>query len=298
MNWFQQNRARGTALIVFAIATLASLYFLWSAKSSFDQAKARFNENAAELNRLERLTPFPAEANVREMKVQAEEYGAQLDRLKEELKGRTLPVTPLAPNEFQSRLRQAIIAITDKARVNRVKLPANFSLGFDEYRTALPDTELSPVLGQQLAQVELLLNLALDARVDAINSLQRIAAGKPAAAAGPGATPAATPTRKAATPAAAAAPPLLERSAVDLSFSASPGAARRILNQIAAANQQFYITRTLHVLNEKENGPAREAAASAVPTAASTPGGVLNFIVGTERIQIFARIEMVRFALP
>ncbi len=295
MKWFQQNRSRGTFLAIFSIATLASLYFLWSSKSSFDEVKSRFDENAAELNRLQRLTPFPKEANVREMKTQAEEYGVRLDQLKGELKSRVLPVTPLAPNEFQSRLRQAITSIADKARDNRVKLPANFFLGFEEFRAALPDTDLSPALGQQLAQVELLLNIILDARVDAISALRRVLPSKAGAASTPARMPA-SPARKASAP---AGPQLLERSVVEISFVSNSGAARRVLNQIAAVNQQFYITRTLHVLNEKETGPARDGAAvSAAATAASAPNAALNFIVGTERIQTFASVEIVRFTFP
>lgn len=295
MKWFQQNRSRGTFLAIFAIATLASLYFLWSSKSSFDEAKSRFDENAAELNRLQRLTPFPKEANVREMKTQAEEYGVRLDQLKGELKSRVLPVTPLAPNEFQSRLRQAITSITDKARDNRVKLPANFFLGFEEFRAALPDTDLSPALGQQLAQVELLLNIILDARVDAVSALRRVPSGKP----GPASSPTSVPLGPARKPSAPAGPQLLERSVMEISFVSNPGAARRVLNQIAAVNQQFYITRTLHVLSEKETGPARDGGAvPAAATAASAPNAALNFIVGTERIQTFASVEIVRFTFP
>ena len=34
MSWFRQNRFLGTSLIVFGIAVLAALYFVWSARSS------------------------------------------------------------------------------------------------------------------------------------------------------------------------------------------------------------------------------------------------------------------------
>src|SRR3712207_7806693 len=130
MNWFGQNRFLGTFLIVFGIATLAALFFIFSAKSGFSEARARSEENAMELNRLQRLAPFPSESNLKKMRTQAEDYGAQLNKLREELKGRVLPPVPLAPNEFQSRLRQATATLADKARANRVKLPENFYLGF------------------------------------------------------------------------------------------------------------------------------------------------------------------------
>src|SRR2546430_8384878 len=76
MNWFRQNRWLGTFLIVFGICTLIAGYFFLSAKSSSDEAFSRFNESAAERSRLERLDPFPSEANYRKMKVHLENYSA------------------------------------------------------------------------------------------------------------------------------------------------------------------------------------------------------------------------------
>jgi hypothetical protein len=290
MNWFQQNRFLGTFLAVFGVATLAALVFLFMARSSFGEAKAQWDQQVVELSALQRHTPYPTDANLRKMRTQAEEYAVQIDRLKEELKVRVLPVPPMAPNEFQNRLRQAVASVTEKARANKVKLPDNFYLGFEEFSSALPDTAAAPLLGQQLAQVELLLNILIDARVDAVTALRRVP---------PVATPAASPTPAGARkpPAAAQAAPVIDRSVVDASFTSLPGAARRVLNQVSTTDQQFYIIRTLHVLNEKDKGPPRDGAAGA--TATPAPGAAntaLNFIVGNERITTSARIEMVRFA--
>jgi hypothetical protein len=226
------------------------------------------------------------------------DYAAQLIKLKEELKGRVLPAVPLAPNEFQSRLRQATAALADKARANRVKLPDNFYLGFEEFAAALPDTAAAPLLGQQLAQAEMLVNMLLDSRVEAVTSFRRVPLAEASLAA-----VAATPTppgvrRPPTAQSAAAASPLVERAVVEASFLSSPGAARRAINQITTANQQFYVIRTLHILNERDKGPPREGTATATPP--PTAGGAapaLNFIVGNERIQVTARIEMLRFTL-
>jgi hypothetical protein len=294
--WFQQNRFLGTFLIVFALATIGALYFLFSARSSFEEAKIAFDNSAAELNRLNRLSPFPNDVNLRKMKTQAEDYTAQLDKLKGELRGRVLPVVPMAPNEFQTRLRQVSTAIAEKARANRVKLPENFYLGFDEFAAALPDTAAAPGLGQQLAQAELIANILLDSRVEAITSFRRVAENEQRTTTAP--TPTPTPRRGPA--AAAAGPPLIERTAIETAFISTPGAARRVLNQVATNEQQFYIVRTLHVLNEKDKGPPRDAAAAGgapppAPAPGATPASALQFIVGNERITTSARIEMVRF---
>ena len=289
MNWYRENRWLGNFLIALAGAALLALWFLFHARSSFAEASVQFNEAAIERNRLEHLNPFPNEENFRKTQAALDNYGATLTKLKEELKAQVLPVASIAPNEFQSRLRQAIVSTTEKARANRVKLPENFHLGFDEFATTLPSSAAaSSSLGQELAQVELLLGILIDARVDAITTLKRVT--PPETAAVP------TPARKPAG-SASAAPGPVERSIVDLTFAASPSAMRKVLNQIASSERQFFIVRTLYVRNEQLKGPSREQTATgkAAETAAATSPSAIKFIVGNEHIENTARIEMVRF---
>ena len=143
------------------------------------------------------------------------------------------------------------------------------------------------------------MNLILDAHVDAVTALRRSALEEEGGAAGRAGTPGAPAGRK---PSVIAGPKLIERSVVDLTFSSTPAAARRVLNSIAAADHQFFIIRLLHVRNEKDKGPAREGVADPAASAAGnpslatkTPATGLNFIVGTEKLQTSARIEILRF---
>ncbi len=287
MNWYRENRWLGNFLIAFAITALLALWFLFRARSGFTEASAQFNEAATERNRLEHLNPFPNEENFRKTQAGLNDYGATLTKLKEELRARVLPVEPIAPNEFQSRLRRAIVSTTEKARANRVKLPENFHLGFDEFRTTLPTTAAAPLLGRELAQVELLFGILIDARVDSITTVKRILPPETAAAT--------TPAARKPAGAANAAPAVVERAIVDLTFTASPSAMRKVSNQIASAERQFFIVRTLYVRNQQLKGPAREQTAATAGTT-PPPTSAIKFIVGNEHVEIAARIEMVRFA--
>lgn len=293
MNWFRENRFLGTFLIGCGVCLIAALWFLFSAKGDYDEATARFTNSATELNRLERLNPYPSGDNLRKMKVHAEDYSNALAKLKDELKTRVAPAAPIAPTEFQSRLRVAMNAVTDKARANRVKLPDKFFLGFDEFAAALPNEAAAPLLGQELGQIEWLLNSVLDARVDAVAVFRRTALAEERG----------SPAGVKSGPASTIQSP--QRNIVELTFSSTPSVARKVINQIAGANQHFCIIRLLHVRNEKDKGPPREAtgetAAASVP--ASSPGAkvtlapALNFIVGNEKIETTAKIEIVRFTL-
>jgi hypothetical protein len=289
MNWFQANRWLGRFLVAFGICALVAVWFLFHAKGNFGEAKGRFDETAAERNRLERRNPFPSDMNYQKLKVHIDNYGAALKKFEEELKNHSLPATPLAPNEFQTRLRKAMVASVEKARTNKVKLPNNFALGFDEFTAALPNNDIAPLLGQELAQAELLINILVDARVDRVTGFAR-KTGLPSAAA------AATPAPAKKTTLSPASAKVIERNIVDLTFVASPSAARKVLNQIVSTNQQLYVIRTLHVRNEKEKGPAREGNAAGATVATLPPANApLNFIVGNEHVETSARIEMLRF---
>ena len=288
MNWYRENRWLGNFLIAFAVTALLALCFLFRARSGFTEASAQFNEAATERNRLEHLNPFPNEGNFRKTRAALDDYGATLTKLKAELRAQVLPVEPIAPNEFQSRLRRAIVNTTEKARANRVKLPENFHLGFDEFRTTLPTTAAAPLLGQELAQVELLFGILIDARVDAIAAVKRTTPPTEA-------TAAPTPPPKKPSAPANAAPPVVERAIVNLTFTASPSAMRKVSNQIASAERQFFIVRTLYVRNQQLKGPAREQTAATAGTT-PPPTSAIKFIVGNEHVEITARIEMVRFA--
>jgi len=303
MKWFQQNRAFGMLLIGFASCALltgALLYWRWSA---WNDARRGFTEMVAERYRLGSLDPFPNDANYRKLQGYLEKYSAALDKFKGQLKSEVAPAPPLAPNEFQSRLRQATLATLDRARANNVKLPDRFQLGFDEFARAMPDTAVTPLLGQELSQIQMLVNILLDAKVDSVTSLRRAPLPQERGAS-PTPTPPSVPGRTVATakPGSTPAPTLIERNIVDISFKAAPGAARRVLNEIAASTGQFFIIRTLYVHNEKDKGPPRERGASPTPppsaqASPAQPGAAaaLNFIVGNEHIEVSATIEMLRF---
>jgi hypothetical protein len=301
MKWFQQNRALGTFLVVSAICILlgaALLYWRWSV---WTEDKQTFDQATAERNRMQGLNPFPNDANYRKLQGYLERYSAALDKFKDELKAEVAPAPPLAPNEFQSLLRQTTLAVEDRARKNSVKLPDKFQLGFDEFGRIMPSTAMAALLGQELSQVQIFINVLLDAKVDSITSFRRRPLPEERGAAP---TPAAIPDQRVATtakPGGTPAAKLIERNVVEVTFKAAPGAARKVMNEITNSTGQFFIIRTIYVHNEKDKGPPRErtGAPTPVPIAQASPdqspAGALNFIVGNEHVEVSATIEMLRF---
>jgi hypothetical protein len=307
MNWFRENRFMGAFLTGLALCLSGCIWFLLGAKGEWNEASSRFDQIAAELNRLERVAPYPSEENVRKMRACVDDYAITLARFKEALQTCVLPAPRTAPNEFQSQLRLAMTGVAEKARANRVRLPDKFYLGFDEFASALPSEAAAPLLGQELAQIEWLLHTLIEARVDALTSFRR--KPLPEEHGAMPALPASAPASGKPGAAVLAGPKLLERNVVETTFVSTPTAARRVLNQIAGTNRQFCIIRLWHVRNEKDKGPPREVAedgAAVLPSgppsapagsaeAKPSPPATLHFIVGNERIETSARIELLRF---
>src|ERR1041385_4205326 len=173
MNWFKHDRWLGTFLIVFGVATLCAVIFLWRAHGSFVDANTDLAQTLDEQDRLVRLNPFPSEPNYQKMIVHLDNYRATLEQVKGGLRRRMLAVPAMAPNEFQARLREVTVVAAARARENKVRLPLNFHLGFDEYAARLPENRAAPLLGQELSQIALLLDYLIGARVDGLTSLRR-----------------------------------------------------------------------------------------------------------------------------
>ena len=306
MNWFQQNRFLGTFLAALVAATLLSGYFLIHEKGVAAEQQERLDATINELNRLRSSAPFPNEENLGKTKAQADSYRTSLQALEDELKTRMFPRPPLQPNEFQAQLRQAVLAVGERAQASKVQLPENFNLGFDEYATSLPNSLAAPRLGRQLKAIEWVVITLIEAHVDAVTSLTRSALPEEKA----GATPTPTPvkSRVGASPKAAAEnEKIVDSTSVNLAFTGSPAAARKVFNQIASAKEQFYVIRTLQVKNQADKGPKRGepatlAAAPPPPEVAGTKGKTsepgITFIVGNEHLNVAAKVEIVRFNVP
>ena len=300
MKWFQQDRALGNLLIVLGVCILLGAALLYWRGSVWSDAKQTFDQTTAERNRLQGLDPFPNEANYRKLQGYLERYNEALDKFKDELKAEVVPEALLAPNEFQSRLREVTLAVEERARTNNVKLPDKFQVGFDEFARTMPSTAVAALLGQELSQVKMLINILLDAKVDSITSFRRRPLPEER-----GASPTPSPGQRIATAAKPGGSPvqkLIKRNVVEITFKAAPGAARKVLNEITNSTGQFFIIRTLYVHNEKDKGPLHERGATPTPAPSPQPSpgqsaaGALNFIVGNEHIEVSATIEMLRFA--
>jgi hypothetical protein len=298
MNWIKENKFLSgfLAVMLVGIGTLGG--FLYLSCQNFREVSDNFKKQADELHRLQALTPYPDEDNVKKMRAQKDAYVANIVKLQQELAGTRIPVVPMRPEEFQDNLKQSVNAVIGNAKDAGVKLPEKFYLGFDIYQTTLPKSEAAPLLGQQLKAIEIVAGLLIGCKVDAIGAINRASLPEETVAA---AKPAAGSQKN----------PLVVKSPLTVTFTADQNKVRKFLNELAGNRSQFFILRGLTVKNEKEKGPARTdstqpAIASAQPVPDVIGGGLAaapaapkyTFIVGNEKLTVEAKIEIVDFASP
>jgi uncharacterized membrane protein YgcG len=314
MNWIRANKFLTGFIAVMVIGVGVLGYFAYTAWSNYNDVTDTYLEQANALQQLQTRVPYPDDTNLAKYKSEENDYVDSTHDLATNLAAMALPVEELSPSAFQDRLRETVATVLADAAKANVKLPDHFYMDFDKYQTSPPSQDAASALGRQLAALKLAVEIAINEHVDEITSLQRTPlaqeGGGEAAAGGGGGNRFGGGFggggnrfgRGGGGPAGGGA--LVEKFPFDLKFTASQPVFQKVLNDFAASNQQFFITRTLLVENTNPKPVAKDTSTPApAATGADTSGtdsttGHLTFLVGTEKINVAMRIDIVAFNPP
>jgi hypothetical protein len=316
MNWVRENKFLTGFIAVMVIGAGALGYLLYTAWGTYSDTSDQYNSQAAELNRLQGLTPYPDPANLSKYKAERDDLIDATHTLATSLAQMELPVEPLTPSEFQDRLRTTLIDLTAQAGKVGVKLPDHFAMDFDVYQSQQPLPAAAAPLGRQLAALQIAMNILVNEHIDSLTLLKRTpvaqeggaSAKKPGFGFGNGGG--GNNRSKGG--------PLVEKNSFEIDFVSTQASLQRVLNDFASSDKQFFITRTLVVANSNPK-PISKADAEATPPPAAPPAApaagqpaisgsdtntdtssatYLKFIVGTEKVNVAMRVEMVTFNPP
>jgi len=174
MDLFKKNPFGAALAVTTAVLSIAALYFLYVAHSSFTAESEAYAENTGKLGRLQAARPGPNQENLQATKDELEQARAILDRLSTTIAAESAPFdAALTPQKFQDALAEQVNMLTAEAEKVGVTLPENFALGFERYRTEPPSPVAAPFLGQQLESIAGVASLLVKARVKTINSFTR-----------------------------------------------------------------------------------------------------------------------------
>lgn len=309
MNWAQHKFLIGLGAVTL-VGAGALGFLVVKAKSNFDALTETYTAQSAKYNNLRKQPLALTEENLNRLQGQTTVVTDTAVALQQKLAKHSFPLEPATPEQFQDRLRVAVSEVLQKAQLSGVNLPENFYLGFNQYQNQPPRTEASAPLLRQLKTIQLATEILIEARVSSIAAITRTPLpeeGAPAAAAPRPAT-----AKKPTTPATPAAPPLVVKYPFDIQFIAEQGNVRKALNDLAKNDKQFLIIRPLNIQNEQEKPTPRQAVnalpsptptdthEAPLPTQGDGPAQSrqLQYIVGTEKINVLLRLEMTVFDNP
>ena len=280
MKWIQENKFLAGFFAVLTVGVGVLGFLLYSSIGNYSEISDNYTRQATELKRLQNLVPYPDEVNLKKMGDEKDDYVAGIRKFEQDLSMLEFPLVPMRPEGFQDELKKTVNEVLDKANETGTKLPAKFYLGFDIYQTTLPKGEAAAPLDRELKAINHAVGIILAGKVDAITDIKRVS------------LPEEVDVR-----AASQKKPLVAKYPFEITFVADQGRFRRVINDIVSSQKQFYIVRSLTVKNEKGKGPSRSEP-TADPAAGEEGAGKLKFIVGTEKLTVTAKIEVVDFTPP
>ncbi len=328
MNWVRNNRFLAAFLGVIIVVGGALSFLLFTAYGHYAEVSTQYDSQVAELKRLQGLDLYPNEANLKKYEEVRTNYQQAVNQLQTKLASLEPPAEnpPLTPLLFQDKLRQVVEETVRHAQASGVGLPEGFYLGFEQYRGAPPDTAATPLLTRQLYAIQNLVDILINQHVEKLSSIKRglltQEAGAPTPA--PGANP--------GKPGGAPALPLVAKYPLEITFTALPSSFREVLNRIISG-KDLYVIRALQVKNQMDKGPSRTVEGAGLPggpgfggppaapnpnpaaATAAANGGVdangvpvpplpdkgpppLRYVVGQERLDVIARIELASVRPP
>ena len=279
MNWIKENKFLTGFLAALVAGAAALVYFIVSSQASFTEVSDNYQKQAQELARLQNLVPYPDEANLKLLRGKKDEYSAMTSKLVKDLSAAQFPLEPMMPAEFQDVLKKTVDDVVGKSSPGL--LPQRFYLGFDVYQTKPPGgPKAAAALARELKAIEFVVSTLIDSKVSSIADIKRF------------------PLFEEDSKAADNQKSPVIKSTFEVTFSGEQGRLRKALDDIVSSKKQFYIIRSLSVKNEREKGPSRSDSLVSANPAQGEEAQRLKIIVGTEKLTVTARIEIVNFAPP
>ncbi len=311
MNWAKENKFLTGYGIVMLIGVGFLGYKVYAASSAYDDASARYSGAASSYKNFRSQNPYPNKENLDLLNQQKKEAADVITAFQAGLAKREFPLEPMDPPTFQDKLKKAVDEVKARAGVARVELPKDkFYLGFERYETAPPDQGASALLGRDLKAIQWVVDQLIATPILGLVSIKRVEIPEEHSGARAAAT---TPRPGPAGPGARAPKPnLVSSHSVDIVFNCRQHQLAKFLNTIVSPNApQFYIIRTIKILNSNPKAPARAAAADAQQAtpppagapvvAAAAPVGPkedVHLLVGEETVNVAIHVEIVDFAEP
>ncbi|HEY2344002.1 MAG TPA: Amuc_1100 family pilus-like protein, partial [Chthoniobacteraceae bacterium] len=131
MNWIKENKFLTGFFAVLVVVGGALGYLVYSAMSHYGEVSDNYDRQSAELSRLRGQKPYPNEESLAKLKEEEKEHEAKVSELEKKLATMKITVPPIAPAQFQDKLKASVDEYVAKAKQAGMTLPEKFYLGFE-----------------------------------------------------------------------------------------------------------------------------------------------------------------------
>jgi len=323
MSWIQENRFAAGLGGITALAAVGLIAFGVSAGNGYSKAKEDYDATATEVDQMTGGKLYPDEDNLSEKEKAVKNYKQSVGSLQDAFNRFKAPTPPnIDPGDFNTAVIKARDTASKAITDAKGEVPADFYIGFEDYKESAVKREATGVLTYELDAISnLMAGLAASGPVKILNLHRpRLAEedGKEFNA----------------------KDKMLRPLPFEISFNCKEDAFRKFLSSLDDSGKYYYVVRTMRVINEKpkaptaadaefktdevapEGGaapggdifggaggfvlPGEEPAAPAPATPApATPapaapaaggdGVILKQVLGSEKINVFLRLDIVQF---
>ncbi len=171
MSWIQENRFAAGLGGITAVAAIGLAVWISKAGSSYTAAKEEYATSAGEVARMEGEKLYPNEDNQQAKKKAVDDYDKAVQDLQKSFAPYRAATPPnVDPAEYSELLAKAKDTAAKAFEAAKVELPAEFFLGSEAYTTSPVKKEATGILTYQLEAIsQLAANLAAAAPTKLIN---------------------------------------------------------------------------------------------------------------------------------
>ncbi|WP_367871308.1 Amuc_1100 family pilus-like protein [Luteolibacter sp. Populi] len=323
MSWIQENRFAAGLGGITALAAIGLIAFGVSASRGYDDTLQAYKDSTSEVDSMTGSKLYPNDDNLSEKEKAVKAYKQSVGSLQDAFNRFKAPTPPnIDPGDFNTAVIKARDAASKAITDAKGEIPADFYIGFEDYKESAVKREATGVLTYELDAISnLMAGLAASGPVKILNLHRPRLAEEDAKV---------FDTKD----------KMLRPLPFEISFNCKEDAFRKFLSTLDDSGKYYYVVRSMRVVNEKpkaptaadaefkteEVAPAGGAGAAdpfggaggfvlpgeepaapatpapatpdAAPAAAPAAGGdgvILKQVLGSEKINVFLRLDIVQF---
>jgi hypothetical protein len=151
MSWIQENRFAAGLGGITAVAAAGLIAWAVSAGKGYTKAKEDYDTTAQEVDKMVKGPVFPNDENLSEKEKAVKDYKESVSKLEQAFdKFRAPTPANIEPGDFNDAVKKALEAATKAITDAKGEVPADFFIGFEAYKDAPARKEATGILSFQL----------------------------------------------------------------------------------------------------------------------------------------------------